>query len=68
MVGLREPEHFFMLRRNIMGYVLPKGSKPSFASASLPKQIHLQLTEDRRTWKQQQNVPPNRPLKSSETA
>lgn len=68
VVVLREPEHFFMLRSNIMGYVLPKGSKPSFASASLPKQIHLQLTEDRQTWKQQQNVPPNRPLQSSETA
>lgn len=27
-----------------MGCVLPKGSKPSFASASLPKQLHLQLT------------------------
>ena len=48
VVGLREPEHFFMLRSNIMGCVLPKGGKPSFASALLPKQLHLQLHLQRR--------------------
>lgn len=49
VVGLRDPEHFFMLRSNIVGCVLPKGGKPSFASASVPKQLHLQLTEERQT-------------------